>query len=112
MLVYRIEIIGKNHTGFYGIHTDRTDATHDYSGPKCPGPSKDGIKEFKNGWRFGFASMELLEDWFILDKVREIGKCQLVTYQIRKNYIIFGKKQLIFDPSKAIILKEEPLVHN
>lgn len=75
-----------------------------------PAPHRDNIPERNLTWgdsKFGFASEAQFRAWFYGDQdLKELWKhnYQLTFYLVPATCVAFGRKQLVFDPTKAIPL--------
>src|SRR5271166_578013 len=109
MLILRVEDncdygpwFGKNNPWKY---LDRRTNDHLYNVVICIDAKKD-IPKLHNNLFIGLESPKFYEEWFLKQAriaLEKTGYC-VYFYKIHKNSVKFGKRQLAFDKSKAIML--------
>lgn len=114
MIIYRIEdkngcgykqsletdISNATNMGFMGTYLQNEDLYFKYR----PLPHDDGIKSLIRRYHlFGFSSLDELNSWFLpADLVMGTNlSAKLCVYEINKNNVIFGGRQIVFDKRKA-----------
>lgn len=112
MIVYRVEKdgIGPYWGGFIG--KIKQAEIHNYTGSHLthPSPEEDKIKKCpalsKYDLRCGFISKNRLNKWFagLQHLLREDGY-SIGVYEVDSKYVYKGKVQLVFDISKAKLIK-------
>jgi hypothetical protein len=125
MIIYRIEdkngfgykkdleteISNATNMGFMGTYLQDEDLYFKYR----PMPDNDGIKSslIRRYHLFGFSNLNDLNSWFLpADLVMgTILLAKLCIYDVNKNRVIFGGKQVIFDKRKARLIHSLPMSH-
>lgn len=117
MRIYRIEVedgygcytSGKVFEAGMVIGRDNEGAEKD----NRPSPYNDGLDHFSRSYDiFGFASQEQMEDWFdreFLVAMQELG-AQLAIYEVPKEHVKHGSRQVVFDKRFAYKVETGDLV--
>lgn len=113
--VYRVEH-AETRTGPYNTWgTTIEDMVQDHANSlsEHPGPCDDGLEDVDSFVHFfGFEKPEHLTDWFEEKYLKILHQEGFVrsTYAVKKRYVLFGGRQLVFEKDYAELVKEEPLV--
>lgn len=110
MKVFRVCHKDKWSIGPYRNEAERIWARRDHD--IHPLPLQEGLHLPDRNWVCGFVSRKQSNEWFMLTERKILTQMgfELIEFQVESKFVKIGKKQLIFDLSRAGLTQSHPLI--